>query len=583
MLTIEVRLLGGRYRAGDFEDRAEPEWPPHPARLFYAAVHGAHTAGGDPLEIETLEWWESLGAPAIECSDRIELPDGTTVDSWASRTGVDHYVRGNYARSWSADIQGQWERIAEKERRLDELLREGAAQKEIGAAERALEKARAKVVADTARVTAAGIPASGSVVESVLEVLPDNRDRQARQFPAVTPDNPVIRYGWSYDIDPDRARVLDTILARIGRIGHSASTVACRLIDEPLRPTWVPTRDRSDVQLRTVTDGVHEALVEEFARHQGRRERNMPAVISSYRRPRERTGPPLAAVGAGEWIVLPFPVRGGLPLPRTADIGRAVRAALMSHAQQPVPAFLSGHRSRDSGTGPTGPLADSHLGVLSLPNVTHVHSDGQIRAVALTIPDGTAQVDIDAVVEALAAWWDPESEGYRLTLPGGVVRILGAAAKDRADDDRDAAPGRVGSRAFWARSGREWSTVTPIALDRHPKVSRSADFDALNAAVAPVVAGMLTRAGLPEPVEILASPVAMWPSVPPVAGGAGGGRPGRRTFPQYRVGNDPQRRRFTTHLTVRFAEPVAGPLIVGAGRYFGYGLMLPAPGGVVVR
>lgn len=582
MLTVEVRLLGGRYRAGDFEDRAEPEWPPHPARLFYAAVHGVHSAGGDPAEIETLEWWESLGAPAIECSDRVELPDGTSVDAWASRQGVDHYVRGNYARSWTSDIHGQWDRIVEKENELDDLLREGAADKKIRAAQSALDKARTKVIKDTARVTAAG-PASDSVIDSVLEVLPENRDRQARQFPAVTPDSPLIRYGWSSVVEPERAQVLDAIVSRIGRIGHSASTVACRVVDEPVRPTWVPAGGRGGLQLRTVTAGVHEALVEEFARHQGRRERNMPAVISTYRRPRERTESPTGCVEAGEWIVLPFPVRGGLPLTRTADIGRAVRAALMSHARQPVPAFLSGHRNSKSGTAPTGPLADSHLGVLSLPNVTHVRSDGQIRAVALTIPGGTSRADIDAALEALAAWLDPESDGYRLTLPGGVVRILGAASLDRTDDDRDAAPGRVDSRAFWARTGREWSTVTPIALDRHPKVGRSADFESLNAAVAPVAVEMFVRAGLPEPVEVLASPVAVWPSVPPVAGGGGGGKPGRRAFPQYRVGNDPQRRRFTTHLTVRFADPVCGPVIVGAGRYFGYGLMLPTPGGAVAR
>ena len=36
MLAFEVEYLLGRVFSGDFRDREEPEWPPHPARLFSA-------------------------------------------------------------------------------------------------------------------------------------------------------------------------------------------------------------------------------------------------------------------------------------------------------------------------------------------------------------------------------------------------------------------------------------------------------------------------------------------------------------------------------------------------------------------
>ena len=45
MLTLEVEFLLGRYAAADFRDREQPEWPPHPARLFSALVAAAYESG----------------------------------------------------------------------------------------------------------------------------------------------------------------------------------------------------------------------------------------------------------------------------------------------------------------------------------------------------------------------------------------------------------------------------------------------------------------------------------------------------------------------------------------------------------
>ncbi|QXQ13863.1 type I-G CRISPR-associated protein Csb2 [Skermania piniformis] len=562
--------MGGRYRASDFEDRAAPEWPPHPARLFYAAVAAVHGAGGDPAEIELLEWWESLAPPTIQCSD---LADSAGV---RPARAVDHYVRGNYARSWTTDLHGQWDKLLERAAKLDQLSREQVPEKRIRSAQRDLDKAWDKLRADTARATAAGTGTTAAVLDSVLEVLPDNRDRQARQFPSVTPDDPVIRYGWDAPVDPQRVVELDGILGRIARLGHSASLVTCRVVPEAVQPVWIPGSDGSEGRtFRTVTRGVHEALVEEYARHGGVLDRNMPAVMTDYRRA-GRPAPVTATatgVGAGEWIVLPLPSRVGIPPTRVVDVARAVRSALMSYADEPVGSFLSGHRDRAVPDERTGPATEPHLSVLSLPDVSHVHSSGQIRAVALALPLDAADADVAQTLAALRAWGDT---GYRLLLPGGSAYTLEPAVRDRAGADPTV--GRVASRSFWARTAQAWSSVTPVALDRHPKVNRRADFDTQNAALFPLVSTLCLRAGLPAPIEISASSVPVWPSVPPVAGGPGVGRPGRPVSPQYRVGHDPRRRRYTVHLSIRFAEPVTGPLVLGAGRYFGYGLMLPTPG-----
>ena len=40
----------------------------------------------------------------------------------------------------------------------------------------------------------------------------------------------------------------------------------------------------------------------------------------------------------------------------------------------------------------------------------------------------------------------------------------------------------------------------------------------------------------------------------------------------------PRHWKYATHAAVRFAQPVAGPVIAGAGRYHGLGLMVPFEG-----
>ena len=51
MFAIAIELLAGRYTATRFNDRAEPEWPPHPARLFSAMVAAwADSDDPDPAE-----------------------------------------------------------------------------------------------------------------------------------------------------------------------------------------------------------------------------------------------------------------------------------------------------------------------------------------------------------------------------------------------------------------------------------------------------------------------------------------------------------------------------------------------------
>jgi CRISPR-associated protein Csb2 len=98
--------------------------------------------------------------------------------------------------------------------------------------------------------------------------------------------------------------------------------------------------------------------------------------------------------------------------------------------------------------------------------------------------------------------------------------------------------------------------VTPILLDRFPKK---------NLTVEDILASACERIGLPAPLEITHQPYSKLSGVPPV--------------PAFRlVRAKDEKPRWGAHATLRFAAPVQGPITLGAGRYFGLGLMKPIKG-----
>jgi CRISPR-associated protein Csb2 len=118
----------------------------------------------------------------------------------------------------------------------------------------------------------------------------------------------------------------------------------------------------------------------------------------------------------------------------------------------------------------------------------------------------------------------------------------------------------------WCRASTRFVTATPIALDKNPGNLRSnQDGTARKAAVEAqqnISDACLRVVGVrPSSVEVSLAPLLLgaqhvrdflpWP-----------GRPGRT--PRVRV-----------HADIRFEAPVRGPLLLGAGRYFGLGLCMP--------
>ena len=72
--------------------------------------------------------------------------------------------------------------------------------------------------------------------------------------------------------------------------------------------------------------------------------------------------------------------------------------------------------------------------------------------------------------------------------------------------------------------------------------------------------------GLPEPLSVELS---LNPFIP-------GARPALK-FPPFRQGRDKKQARKLIHAMLTFENPVEGPLLLGAGRFVGLGLMRPMP------
>jgi len=71
MLALGIELLMGRDVMTRIDDRAEPEWPPHPDRVFMALVAAWGECGEDAEQHAALEWLETLGSPSLAVSEAV--------------------------------------------------------------------------------------------------------------------------------------------------------------------------------------------------------------------------------------------------------------------------------------------------------------------------------------------------------------------------------------------------------------------------------------------------------------------------------------------------------------------------------
>ena len=542
---IEINFLTGRYVATFHNDRRRCEWPPHPARLFSALVAAwADADEPDQSERRALEWLEAQHAPAIAASDAV------------ARKVVAHFVPVNdvsvISRAWHERTALGVSDLAEQ---LDAELASsgGEVTRKADQIIRRLERAR-KVGAQVSR-------AGTTNPSSAIAMLPERpSNRQERYFPSVTPDDDRVTFLWDSPLPDGMHDVLDRLLARVTRLGHPSSLVSCRVASDLPAATFQVGDGTTSI--RAVRRGQLAELQRRHGRHGGIRPRALPFIKVRYRAVADTPQPeeqPAKPNTSGPWLVFEFDHDSrALPATRAVEVATAMRAIALRHARIPIPEGLSGHVA--DGT----PTALPHVAFLPLPYVGFERADGRLLGMAISVPESMSEASRRALYRAIGNW---EKEAgrppLRLTLEaGGIVHLRRQPGPATSISLR---PG------VWSKACRRWVSATPVALPRHPGRLRGGSAAARVKAWAlaeSAVATACDHVDLPRPlsVEVSLSPFVV------------GARDIRRypAFSQPGTDGKPVRRQLV-HTVITFEEPVSGPLILGAGRFLGLGLMRPAP------
>jgi CRISPR-associated protein Csb2 len=207
----------------------------------------------------------------------------------------------------------------------------------------------------------------------------------------------------------------------------------------------------------------------------------------------------------------------------------------MSLAPNPLPETLSGH---DADGRPT---KQPHLAIIPLASVGHRHADGHIMGFAALLPESLTHADREVIEDTL----------YQLPDIKLKLGRLGVWQVEHVQFPADA-PISLRFNAVYTKPCDTWASVTPVAFGHYPGWS---DGKRLK-----VIGGMCSEIGLPRPLEVRLGPVSPFRGTPNATD---------IVRPKQAMG------RLMSHVLIRFAEPVHGPVILGAGRFLGLGLFRP--------
>jgi CRISPR-associated protein Csb2 len=555
--AIGWEYLTGYAVATHPSSRDRAEWPPHPGRVFLALAAAYFETGEERAEGDALRWLETLRAPELL------LP---ACDGVFERANVTAFVPVN----------------------------------------------------DKAGPSAATLHSAPAVT----------RTRQARTFPRAWVGHAPCYMVWAKANGIEMHRpVLDRLCAKVSRIGHSSSLVRMWVADDAdvaAGERWIVDDALATAHCRVVSANTLDSLpeqtniarIEEHAQFAQRikscKGKALKAAKTEYE---QRFGakwkasaapPPLLRPKLGIWrgyrparraeraratshtifdtdlLILSQSAGPQLPVVSTLATAAALRGAIMRHSGvQPAPAWVSGHESNGEHLQSTD---DGHLAIFPLPFVGHPHADGHLLGMGLAFPRSTTPQQRGRVL------------GPVLLAEGGELRDvqlkLGRLGKWTLTKRDWSEPRRALQSETWTAhpdGAIRWASVTPVVLDKFPKADRRNNQAEWTEEVCDIIAAACERIRLPRPVAVdidttswhFGSPRAIQKQRPL----RGRPRLAERTttgwgegFPYYpaRGTNAP---RPQIHVWLWFAEPVLGPVLLGAGRYRGYGLCMPVKEG----
>lgn len=522
MLIIEVDYLTGCAVASDRQSRTRAEWPPHPQRLYSALVAAMHEFDLGDQARKALLWLEALQPPEL------------LVPEHSERTCLETYVPINDNNS-----QYNWN---QKQRTL-------------------------------------------KFMPSIDSGIAIGRDRKERFFPTVTPFEPVVQFVWPDTIDDEvslHRDALQSMCESIAYLGHSSSLVRVSLSEELAQsPRWRLRRTSDPNQmpgatLRGLAAGRLQLLEAAYKlSQQTNRRREVSDApwhryvkVTDNHRSNEKTVSVFGEIR--NWFV--FKRTSGKPLPLHASLAltQSVRHAVCSISSELAPSVLTGHEADGS------PLARNHVAFIPLSNTGYQFSRGEIHGFAVVLPTDTSPEDRHSVAlrlgNLLKVWFNGSASGDA-SLKQYLCFDWKVAMASPSDPMKSLRPSRyMGASRFWA-------TTTPMVFGHF---LRKLD----EPRTAKIVGEACRAIGLPIPKSVRVSPISMASGVPPsyrFPSLSSSGKPvwvryrnGKYIVPRRVGGGDAVRMRY--HVALEFAEPVTGPVILGAGRHYGMGLCVPVKG-----
>lgn len=375
-------------------------------------------------------------------------------------------------------------------------------------------------------------------------------DLKDRKIPtAFVGSDPVILF-WPDAAADSHSVVLNKLAAGVASLGHPSSLVAVSFFNDLLptsneNPHLITLRpnESGPTSLRVSTEGRLEHLLECFYYTPRRRcELNKCVTWTSYNVKSASTDPVANWNVFGDLVVFRLLGGGKLPLVSSAQVIQAFRGSVQAYADQPVMEIISGH-SPDSAPEAPRPTSRPHLAYIPLPDVGHMHAGGHILGVAGVLPKALFAEERRACLRAL---------GRASKHPLNVGR-LGVWTLQRNHAEWEI-QGLL--EETWCKKSRVWGTVTPFVFGKYPR-------EPFGTEVVGMVHESCRLSGLPQPEMVEVGPVS------PVLG-----TPRSSDFPpmNHRL-NKPKK--YHIHLCLSFENPVPGPIMIGWGRYQGYGLCRP--------
>ncbi|NEV60664.1 type I-G CRISPR-associated protein Csb2 [Thiorhodococcus minor] len=548
MLALGIHYLNGwAMAAAGGASKSHAEWPPHPDRVFMAMAAAWLETGRDPDEGAALEWLESLEPPGISATDAEVRTAGS---DW--RLPVS-YVPVN-------DV-----RVSKK---------------------------------------APAVSSLGKLQDAGLSTLPEHRPRQARHFPVAVPHEPIVHLVWPDADAVQHRKALQRLARKVTNIGHSASLAQMWLEQEPVEARWTPTDSIAQHRLRIPSAGRLRYLVERCNRDAAVAYADLRARVQSAKGRQKKTlqtdletrfgtsAPVSLRPEPGLWQgyakahpegaadlprglfdprLVVLTLRGHrLPLPAALKLTNAARCTLLKavaelngQSQTAVceggtdqaaalvrafdyPEWLSGHRL--DGRASSQP----HIAFAPLPFVDAKHADGRIMGLALILP---RRIPAGEVGRWLEPWLRDDSG-----LPRDIRLFDGQWVETRTTlETREDVPWNLRPETWTApgRGATRWASVTPVVLDRHFKGA-----DKWRKA-AESIKDACRRIDLPPPDHVELRPTSWVRGVPRA-----------NEFPYLSRKSDGGRMHHA-HAVLQFDQPVVGPVLIGAGRFRGYGLCRP--------